>query len=310
MIASNDELLSTLGFVLGVCLTKDEASKNIRAVRHIHGAATNLFRPTILITRELLEHPADAIELLSEDKLDQAKKLISLEYECGLIPAWFFSSFDCLKNKNLGQFLMMLLWSEVENAADALEAYQIIDVLSEELILQHAFLYFLSAKAEKAEELIAKHKEIEKSDNLEVRFRYFELQAYLLERREKVDEAAELLEKAILCTTADNVRFSTVGTWLGMYYLEKGNLEKSESVLTQVVEREPAWIPAQMSRFFVYMAQDRADEVDEILSSVMPYAGNNPRVFSFFKGRQLANKVPQMREKLEAEKQAEDETKH
>ncbi len=277
------DLPSALGFVIGAVVGKNTVPVAIRAYAELHPLTAYGLYPNITIARQIFSNTPTWLELWKEGKIVEASAAIELDYELGLLPLKYFDDLGRLTDNRLDLILNALMWSSASGMRDLLSIYTVPRQVTLSLFLQQTFLDFIVSDFAHAECNLTAVSELMPPKESKHYFRYWDLKGLLHEMKQEFPLAKQALQEAFAAGSADLIRLARVGEILAQRYSGDGDLERAIEVLTAVVSKNPAAIPARL-RYCLLLHERRDEErLDAELGALVQLAPNSPQVFSLLK---------------------------
>lgn len=282
---SPDELIASAGFAVSVALCAGPATDRLRLTAEAFPSYRSQLRPAIVLTRRLLNLPADFCELFDakgadkEEKYAQAEQLVEIERTLGLIPLLRIST-SKLRDPKLKDLLMPIAWTVPDVARVTLDEIISAGESSAELVLQGVHLDITLGDLERAKEELSQLETNGSVGSAADWANLHELKGILLLAGGELEPATEALHKAFYDFQPSPERRTSVGNNLTYALISAGRFQDALAVTDSVIQQEPSSVPAIANRIGLLRQLGDFDSARDELAQLARRAPVNRQIFS------------------------------
>jgi hypothetical protein len=274
---SPDESCAAVGAaVIAACGDEEPFLENLLIVR----AQSKLerLRGATVVARDFLGKIPDWIELIGQDKLDQALPIFSLERELGLIP-FFRVPLQSLYHQEFYPLIRALAWSNLDEA-EILSAGLYSEAVTPYMfsyLLQGAYISFFKRNYEQVLNRLDLLSNYLQSATAYERALFFEIVGLVKFSLGEVEEAGKLFERSIAIGSAGMCQYAAEGMVQCLIRLEKSDI--AFPMILKFLQDLPYSYNLKLLKISLLYSMDKKEAGNEELQKILSYGPMRREVF-------------------------------
>ena len=284
IVLSPDELISAVGFVLGVALSDGTPHPHLIAKAEARPQLALELRGAITYARVLFQKPSNWIDLAIDDKIDDAINLIEIERIYKVIPL-FWPTAAFVKNRSYLEMLHSVAWSSHTGTIASFEKLKTEKkALSKEFYIFEAFINVRISLIDNAIDSLRKADEIGTSETNKGGRNSTDYQSLYIKglcalANDEKQIAVETLAESYNNLPNDYYHSLMITKAYGSALLKIGNLEQALVITDQTLEKLGHSTDLLLHKLQIYDLLHEDKSYQTLLNELKKYATIDLRIF-------------------------------